>query len=567
MSQFEKEKANIIKYCFSPGRSAEDDTYVTHVHVNEMNPSVHGSAKLPSDSLKPRIIIAARRKNGSPVLHKSKESETGHVQIGKTWKIDDISSIVNDTSNGTGITITIGKPYYWMMPSVSEKNRFVDSIIHLYRTSTHGALFELRGWPSGELLSASKPASAYASSFSQAYSSPRQPETRDRQHSNASYSIREPVSQSTRPSETFVTPPESPNKNLYQSPQRYAASNSPPKPPSLTSQSQSPYQTASVSRTQQQPSQNPYASSHKLSQPASDAVNGATTTNHPERSQNAYRSMLTDSAANFSKPSATSTKSPYSAEIRSPETKNPYAHTPSLETENTRSSDGSGAGITPRQQYSRNPGITPRSDSKTSAGISPDLPAKNKKRMALQYSEQRTLASPLPMDSTTGTDTQIEHDENHGNGIESVHIDRIVRDLDYDLLDENSADYSAEATFDPDRFINEPTAVDSILEGFDWVEGQSSKRLERLIMEKIGNIGLENMSNVLGSAVLENTVRAKLALITEKAETLDEVLDMYMQGLKVLSDDVRKIENENDGLQKRVSQVRTRLEAKHIQSH
>jgi hypothetical protein len=95
-------------------------------------------------------------------VHKSKENPNGTFSIGKTWNLDDLSSIESYTSatvnadhqqwaGDVGFLVTLGKPYYWQAQTDKEKKFFIASLIKIYHKYTGGRAPELTGFDQREL--------------------------------------------------------------------------------------------------------------------------------------------------------------------------------------------------------------------------------------------------------------------------------------------------------------------------------------------------------------------------------------------------------------------------------
>ncbi|KAL8393976.1 hypothetical protein RB595_003662 [Gaeumannomyces hyphopodioides] len=160
--RFEDEKRRIIESCFA--RRDEDgsilETYITHIRIVEY--SSHPTSPPPpqarsASSEKPRVIIVAVRKSGRVRMHKSKENPNGSFSIGKTWNLDDLSTIESFTGPGitpdyrqwagdVGFTVTLGKPYYWQAQTDKEKKFFIASLIKIYAKYTGGRTPTLSGF-------------------------------------------------------------------------------------------------------------------------------------------------------------------------------------------------------------------------------------------------------------------------------------------------------------------------------------------------------------------------------------------------------------------------------------
>ncbi|KAM0504063.1 hypothetical protein D7B24_003531 [Verticillium nonalfalfae] len=165
--RFEDEKRRIIESCFSKkdvdGSLLE--TYITHVRITEYS-SYPTSPPPPQargqNAEKPRIIIVAVRKSGRVRMHKSKENTNGTFSIGKTWNLDDLTTVESFTgptataqnrewAGDTGFTVTIGKPYFWNAQSDKEKKFFIASLIKIFGKYTGGRTPELTGFDQREL--------------------------------------------------------------------------------------------------------------------------------------------------------------------------------------------------------------------------------------------------------------------------------------------------------------------------------------------------------------------------------------------------------------------------------
>ncbi|CZT40930.1 related to SEC3-component of exocyst complex [Rhynchosporium secalis] len=163
--RFEDEKRRIIDSCF--GKKDEDgslmESYITHIRIIEdaAYPSIPPPPNSNPATKKPRLIIVAVRKSGRVRLHKARENANGTFSIGKTWMLDDLSSVqsytgVNPASaeeeqlkqwaGGIGFTVTIGKPYYWQANTQKEKQFFIASLVKIYTKYTGGKSPELLGF-------------------------------------------------------------------------------------------------------------------------------------------------------------------------------------------------------------------------------------------------------------------------------------------------------------------------------------------------------------------------------------------------------------------------------------
>lgn len=141
------------------------ETYITHIRITEY--ASYPTAPPPlevrgTQAEKPRIIIVAVRKSGRVRIHKSKENANGTFSIGKTWDLNDMTSIESFTSSSvdplkrecagdTGFIVHIGKPYYWQARADKEKKFFVASLIKIYGKYTGGNVPELIGFDPREI--------------------------------------------------------------------------------------------------------------------------------------------------------------------------------------------------------------------------------------------------------------------------------------------------------------------------------------------------------------------------------------------------------------------------------
>lgn len=147
--RYDEEKQRIIKTCFSKlddnGKPLE--SYITHVRIIEDNhyPSSKPPPNSPENAKKHRAIIVAVRKSGRVRIHKARENPNGTFQIGKTWNLDELTRIEDDSTSPTGVLVNLIKPYYWTMYSPREKQVFMQSLIKIYRKYTGGKMPVLVG--------------------------------------------------------------------------------------------------------------------------------------------------------------------------------------------------------------------------------------------------------------------------------------------------------------------------------------------------------------------------------------------------------------------------------------
>ncbi|OOF97213.1 hypothetical protein ASPCADRAFT_206038, partial [Aspergillus carbonarius ITEM 5010] len=146
--KFEDEKRRIMHSCF--GKKDNDgslaESYITHVRIMEdaAYPSTPAPPNSPPENKKPRVIIVAVRRSGRVRMHKARENNDGTFSIGKTWMLDDLSSIQSynalvpsspleqqykQWAGSVGFVVTVGKPYYWHARTSKEKEFFIGSLV------------------------------------------------------------------------------------------------------------------------------------------------------------------------------------------------------------------------------------------------------------------------------------------------------------------------------------------------------------------------------------------------------------------------------------------------------
>jgi hypothetical protein len=143
------------------------ESYITHIRIIEdaAYPSSPPPPTANPDAKKPRLVIVAVRKSGLVRMHKARENVNGTFSIGKTWPLDDLSSVkiytsINPTNaeeeqqkqwaGSIGFTVTLGKPYYWQANSSKEKQFFIASLVKIYTKYTGGKIPELIGFDTKE---------------------------------------------------------------------------------------------------------------------------------------------------------------------------------------------------------------------------------------------------------------------------------------------------------------------------------------------------------------------------------------------------------------------------------
>lgn len=98
-------------------------------------------------------------------MHKARENNDGTFSIGKTWMLDDLSSIQSynalkpktpteaqhkEWASSVGFVVTVGKPYYWHARSSKEKEFFIGSLVKIYKKYTGGKVPNLIGFDDRE---------------------------------------------------------------------------------------------------------------------------------------------------------------------------------------------------------------------------------------------------------------------------------------------------------------------------------------------------------------------------------------------------------------------------------
>lgn len=164
-ARYEDEKRRIIDSCFAKKEADGQllESYITHVRVTE--DAMYPSSPPPPDSApsnkKSRLILVAVRKSGRVRVHKARENPSGSFSIGKTWPLDELTTIhiyagvhpsnereamEKQWAGDLGFAVTLGKPYYWHAPTSKEKDFFIASLIKIYKKYTNGKVPELTGF-------------------------------------------------------------------------------------------------------------------------------------------------------------------------------------------------------------------------------------------------------------------------------------------------------------------------------------------------------------------------------------------------------------------------------------
>lgn len=94
-------------------------------------------------------------------MHKARENANGSFSIGKTWALDDLTTIKSYSSavsatleeeqqkqwaGGIGFVVALGKPYYWQANTAKEKQFFIASLVKIFTKYTGGRSPELIGF-------------------------------------------------------------------------------------------------------------------------------------------------------------------------------------------------------------------------------------------------------------------------------------------------------------------------------------------------------------------------------------------------------------------------------------
>ncbi|KAL4941520.1 hypothetical protein BDV06DRAFT_236032 [Aspergillus oleicola] len=179
--KFEDEKRRITQSCFAKKDSdgALVESYITHVRIIEDGayPSSPAPPNAPPENKKARVIIVAVRRSGRVRMHKARENNDGSFSIGKTWMLDDLSSIQSfnawvpstaleeqqkQWASNVGFVVNVGKPYYWHAKTPKEKDFFIGSLVKIYKKYTGGKIPNLIGFDERErqLLLGAPPPSA-----------------------------------------------------------------------------------------------------------------------------------------------------------------------------------------------------------------------------------------------------------------------------------------------------------------------------------------------------------------------------------------------------------------------
>ena len=99
-------------------------------------------------------------------MHKARENINGTFSVGKTWVLDDLTTIESfvglipsapeeqqrkEWAGSVGFLVTIQKPYYWQANTAKEKDFFIGSLIKIFRKYTGGKVPQLQGFSQQQL--------------------------------------------------------------------------------------------------------------------------------------------------------------------------------------------------------------------------------------------------------------------------------------------------------------------------------------------------------------------------------------------------------------------------------
>ena len=149
-------------------RSSVPESYIIHVRVTEdaACPSSCPPPDSPPENKKLRVIILAVRSSGLVRLHKARENPDSSFSIGKSWSLNDLSSIESfsvlksgdeprdermQMAQNLGFIVTVIKPYFWQADTAREKEYFLTSLIKIYRKFTGGRIPTLIGFDAQEM--------------------------------------------------------------------------------------------------------------------------------------------------------------------------------------------------------------------------------------------------------------------------------------------------------------------------------------------------------------------------------------------------------------------------------
>ncbi|KAH3985315.1 hypothetical protein HBH70_046860 [Parastagonospora nodorum] len=168
--RFDDERRRITESCFSKtdDQGQLQESYITHIRVQEDGsyPQSPPPPTAPASNKKARIIMISVRNTGRVKLHKARENANGTFSIGKSWPMEDLSSVENYVhlipkneeeaqrqkwAGDKGFTVTITKPYYWEAGTAKEKEFFIGSMVKIYNKYTKGEFPVLSGFSTSEL--------------------------------------------------------------------------------------------------------------------------------------------------------------------------------------------------------------------------------------------------------------------------------------------------------------------------------------------------------------------------------------------------------------------------------
>ncbi|KAI0464232.1 hypothetical protein LJB42_001837 [Komagataella kurtzmanii] len=149
--QFQTDKKDVIKYCFSrlDNDRVVHETYIHHLRVIE--DSHHQNKRPPhngnTDHKKARILMLGVKRSGRVRLHKGRQNKDRSIQIGRTWDLDEVKKIEIDPLMDGGFILTMGKPYFWLGTNYQETEMFTLTLLQTYLKYTGGKLPDMVNVP------------------------------------------------------------------------------------------------------------------------------------------------------------------------------------------------------------------------------------------------------------------------------------------------------------------------------------------------------------------------------------------------------------------------------------
>lgn len=148
-AQYNLDRTGIQHSCFAKKDQAGTfvETYLIHVRIIEdtQYPYSRPPSTQNEHAKKHRILIVSVRQSGRVRIHKGRQNPNGTFQIGKTWNLEDLSKVQNDTTVATGFALELGKNYYWCTRTAREKNVFLSSVVKIFKKYTGGKVPKLVG--------------------------------------------------------------------------------------------------------------------------------------------------------------------------------------------------------------------------------------------------------------------------------------------------------------------------------------------------------------------------------------------------------------------------------------